>query len=454
MCMFPIESIRMVREKASDWRRLVGACLAFVAMVSSAGELERLVDTRHGVVKPDGGEVNGRCLVGPCVPHGSVSPCPDSLYPYGIRTYPSPSSLHPGDPVAGFSQLHAHGTGGHPSYGLFLVTPTTGTSLEERDIASPMTFVETRPSVFRATLDKDRIGVAIAPAHHCALYRFDFPAGERARIVVNAQRKNGNPKGLVSGGLALRADRRGASGGGRYRDNWNPAEYNAFFACETDVPAVAAGTNAAGTVAWLEFDARQARRVFLKIAVSFRDAETASAHLRREIPDWDFDSLQGKAEAMWEERLGRIRADGFADETARRVFYSNLYHTMLQPRDRTDDFAGWPSGAPVWDDHYTLWDTWRTLYPLFSLTEPDVYAGVVNSFAARLARNGQCCASFIQGEEYRTGQGGDDVDNVIADAWARKVPGIDWTGAWRVLEANAARRAAYAGLPGARLGGG
>ncbi len=69
-----------------------------------------------------------------------------------------------------------------------------------------------------------------------------------------------------------------------------------------------------------------------------------------------------------------------------------------------------------------------------------MYAGVVNSFAARLARNGQCCASFIQGEEYRTGQGGDDVDNVIADAWARKVPGIDWDGAWRVLEANAARR--------------
>ena len=430
----------MVREKASDWRRFAGACLAFVAMVSAAGELERLVDTRHGVVKPDGGEVNGRCLVGPCVPHGSVSPCPDSLYPYGKRTYPSPSSLHPGDPVVGFSQLHAHGTGGHPSYGLFLVTPTTSTSLEERDIASPMTFVETRPSVFRATLDKDRIGVAIAPTRHCALYRFDFPAGERARIVVNAQRKNGNPKGLVSGGLALRTDRRGASGGGRYRDNWNPAEYNAFFACETDVPTVAAGTNAEGTVAWLEFDARRARQVFLKIGVSFRDAETASAHLRDEIPGWDFDALQGKAEAMWEERLGRIRASGFADETARRVFYSNLYHTMLQPRDRTDDFAGWPSGAPVWDDHYTIWDTWRTLYPLFSLTEPDVYAGVVNSFAARLARNGQCCASFIQGEEYRTGQGGDDVDNVIADAWARKVPGIDWTRAWRVLEANAARR--------------
>ncbi len=417
---------------------LAGTVLA--AFVSAAGELERLVDTRHGVVKPDGGDVSGRCLVGPCVPHGSVSPCPDSLYPYGRRTYPSPSSLHPGDPVSGFSQLHAHGTGGHPSYGLFLVTPTAGTSLEEKDIASPMTFVETRPSLFRATLDKDGIGVAIAPAHHSAMYRFDFPAGKRARIVVNARRKNGNPKGLESGGLKVREDGRGVSGGGRYGGNWNPAKYNAFFACETDVQAVSSGTSEDGAVAWLEFDAGKTRRVFLKIAVSFRDVATAEAHLKAEIPAWDFDGLQRKAEAMWEERLGRIDADGFADATARRVFYSNFYHTMLQPRDRTDDFAGWPDGAPVWDDHYTLWDTWRTLYPLFSLTEPDVYAGVVNSFAARQTRNGQCCASFIQGEEYRTGQGGDDVDNVISDAWARKVPGIDWQGAWRVLEANASRR--------------
>ncbi len=342
-------------------KRLVFVAWGLAAVVCAAGELERLVDTRHGVVTPDGGEVNGRCLVGPCVPHGSISPCPDSLYPYVNRTHPSPSSFHPGDPVSGFSQLHAHGTGGHPSYGLFLVSPTAGTSLEEKDLASPMTFVETRPSVFRAVLDKDKIGVAIAPARHSALYRFDFPACGRARIVVNAQRKNGNPKGLLSGGLALRADGRGASGGGRYADNWNPAEYSAFFACETDVPAAAAGTNPAGTVAWLEFDARQARRICLKIAVSFKSAETAEAHLRSEIPAWDFDALQRRAEEAWEDRLGRVLASGFADGDARRVFYSNLYHTMLQPRDRTDDFGGWPAGAPVWDDHYTLWDTWRTV---------------------------------------------------------------------------------------------
>ena len=96
-------------------RTALFAVAATSVALSAVGELERLVDTRHGVVMPDGGEVHGRCLVGPCVPHGSVSPCPDSLYPYGKRTYPSPSSLHPGDPISGFSQLHAHGTGGHPS---------------------------------------------------------------------------------------------------------------------------------------------------------------------------------------------------------------------------------------------------------------------------------------------------------------------------------------------------
>ncbi len=32
MGMFPMESIRMVQEKASDWRRLACACLALAAM--------------------------------------------------------------------------------------------------------------------------------------------------------------------------------------------------------------------------------------------------------------------------------------------------------------------------------------------------------------------------------------------------------------------------------------
>ena len=75
-----------------------------------------------------------------------------------------------------------------------------------------------------------------------------------------------------------------------------------------------------------------------------------------------------------------------------------------------------------------------------TLLEPETVAAVVNSFADRLERNGRCEAAFIQGKEMRVGQGGNDVDNVIADVRAKNVPGIDWNRAWKVLETHAGDR--------------
>jgi len=150
--------------------------------------------------------------------------------------------------------------------------------------------------------------------------------------------------------------------------------------------------------------------------------------------------VRTKAAEKWNKALGAVRAEGFADEKGRRIFYSNLYHTMIQPRDRTGDVPGWAADEPVWDDHYTLWDTWKTLYPLMSIIAPGRYASVVNSFGARLRHNGECATSYIQTKEYRTGQAGDDVDNVIADAYAKKIPGIDWKAAAEVLKFHAAER--------------
>jgi predicted alpha-1,2-mannosidase len=173
--------------------------------------------------------------------------------------------------------------------------------------------------------------------------------------------------------------------------------------------------------------------------VSFTSAERAAQWLEREIPAWDLDALQAEAERAWDEALSAITVDGMPEEEQRR-FYSHFFHTMVQPRDRTGDADGWPQDAPCWDDHYTLWDTWKTLFPLMAIVRPDVVAGNVRSFTERLHRNGQVAAAFIQGKEYRVGQGGDEADNVIGDAYAKQIPGIDWNAAWEALSANAGRR--------------
>lgn len=106
------------------------------------------------------------------------------------------------------------------------------------------------------------------------------------------------------------------------------------------------------------------------------------------------------------------------------------------PRDRTGDFEAY-GDADMIDDHFALWDTWRTLYPLYSITNPDLVAKTVNSFIARAGVNGSVRDSFVAGKDMPAQQGGDNIDNVIADAYVKGIEGIDWDGAYAVLKQSA-----------------
>ena len=355
---------------------------AFAAVAVSPAEW---VGTRIGTDR-----AHGSNIVGPSVPHGSAHPSPDSLWPvqhvrpngakhgFGAPT----SGWWPGDPVVGFSQLHAQGTGGTPSYGIFrYVFP-----------ASAMELVETHPYRLRVKLTDLKAEVAVSATAHGAIYR--------------ARGFDGKP-------LAFDLDRRCKLGGkadcvnknGEFTGNWNPAP----FKCH----------------AYSEVDEKTGLH---RIAVSFKSAEQAKAYFDAELKGRDVDAVAADAKKLWDAVLGRIEIEGL-DAKERRKFYSQLAQTCIQPRDRTADGIGW-------DDHYTLWDTWKTLFPLMSILDPVAYAANVNAFGDRFARSGRCEACYTSGKEFKTGQGGDEVDYVIADAFAKKIPGIDWSRIKPLLESR------------------
>jgi predicted alpha-1,2-mannosidase len=403
--------------------------------------LSRWVDPMIGVVG------HGACMPGPCLPHASVYPSPNTLKP-------KTSGFVYGDDVVGFAQLHTQGTGGTPTYGNFLVSPRLGPGFKESELASPLADVSAACFGYRARLTRWDTRCTVAPAAHSALYRFEFPANEDARLVFNVARKIGKI-GLTNGAVRVDAATGTITGGGVFDGNWNPAPYRLFFCAKVDAKPAGFGVwrgeealdGAAAAEsdkrqplgAWLRFDARQTRVVHLKIAVSFTSAERAAEWLEREIPAWDLEGLQADARRAWDGALSAVEVAGLSDED-KKLFYTHLFHSLVQPRDRTGDADGWPADAPCWDDHYTLWDTWKTLFPLLAIIQPETVAGNVRSFVERLRRNGQCAAAYIQGKEYRVGQGGDEADNVIGDAYAKQIPGIDWDAAWEVLAANANRR--------------
>jgi len=395
-----------------------------------------------------GAESTGYCVPGACLPQASIYPSPNTLAV-------SPSGYRVGSDVVGFAQLHASGAGpSTPSFGNFLVSPRLGAGINESDHASPITNVLARPFSYRANLARWNTRCTVVPAANSAIYRFEYPSSTDARLSFDVGRKLGRADGMRSGSVEINAATGTISGGGSFDGNWNPAVYNVFFYAKTDVVPVSGGTwigtSAADGVlqattatrqrlgGWMKFDTSIHRVVTLKIAVSFVSIEQARAHLEREIPAWDLAGLEASAKASWEQAIAPVSAPGISNTEGRKL-YTALFHSLIQPRDRSLD-AGWPAATPFYDDHYTLWDTWQTLFPLLAIIRPEAVAGNVNSFAERFARNGRAETAFIQGKDFQVGQGGDEVEPVIADALAKQVPGIDWPKVWQLLQFNTGRR--------------
>ncbi|MGN6370877.1 MAG: GH92 family glycosyl hydrolase [Phycisphaerae bacterium] len=395
----------------------------------------------------------GSCIPGPCVPFGSIHPSPDTLIP-GNGGFLKDDPAKPNGGITGFSQLHVQGSGGVKSYGNFLVMPQLTMQTGEAAHASPYTNVHAGAGLYSVDLTRDHIHCEVTPTAHAAIYKFVFPASDHATITLDIARKldNPGPEGskpimMDRGSVTIDPASHLITGGGTYRGNWNPAPYTLYFAAQisrrdatfTTWPAGDSSTATAeraplGVAAQMTTQANEA--AYFKIAVSFTSVAKAKEYLNTEIPGWDFAAVHRAAEESWAKALSAVTIEGASAEENRK-FYAALYHTLVQPRDRTGDNPNWKSDAPFWDDYYTLWDSWRTEFPLLAIIRPDVVRDNINAFLDRQAHDGQVATAFTQGKEMKTGQGGDEADCVVADAFVKQVPGIDWEKAYAMLKEHA-----------------
>src|SRR5258708_3678789 len=421
---------------------LLGFPLA-AAVTTQASELsspEELVDPFIGSVG------QGSCMPGPCLPHASIYPSPETLKP-------KPSGYSSEQPIVGFAQLHTQGTGGNPSYGNFLVTPQLGLAISEAGHASPKMDEIAKAYAYHVHLTKDDIVTDIVPTLHSALYRFQYTAGDQSFLTLDVARKVGGVIALEDGSVQVDSKTGTITGGGRFTKNWNPAPYQVYFAARVSAAPTEFGTWQGTTIqpssdqattqgralgAYVRFSTTQDQPVYLKIAVSFESIGQAQHWRDTEIPNWDFEGLKAAASARWRRELSALTIETPSHEEAVKVF-TRFWDALVQPRDRTGDVAGYDPAQPLWDDHYTLWDTWKTLFPLMAILHPEMVRDNIRSFIHRYHVNheGYVAEAFIQGREFKVGQGGNETDNVIADAFAKGVEGVDWEKAYAILKYHA-----------------
>ncbi len=403
------------------------------------------VDPKVGV----GNDNQGDTIPGAAVPHGSIHPSPETLTG-------SNAGYDPAAPISGFGQLHTQGAGGITTYGTFLVSPQVGEpQFDETAHLSPKIDERAAADAYAVTLSRYNTRVEVTPAHYAALYRLAYPDTDKADMVFDITRKILGV--TASDGAEVTLDPANGRLVGRVRAKgyWSPAKVDIWFVAQLDTKPTSWGIFSGSDIkagethaisnpdqrlgAWWSFPAHAGKPVLMKVAVSFTSAERAQALLDHDIPGWDYDAVRTGAQAQWNAWLGQIEISGVPDADLKR-FYTALYHTAIQPRDRSLDQADPDIGRPHWDDYYTLWDTYRTEFPLMSLLAPRDYAGNVASIVRVFERYGAADTAIIAGRNYHVGQGGDEVDNIIGEGLLRGVSGIDWNAAWRVTHFNAFER--------------
>ncbi|GME26594.1 glycosyl hydrolase [Neofusicoccum parvum] len=413
---------------------LVGAALA-----QNSGYAQ-YVDPFHGT------ENGGNVFPG-------VVPAPFSVVKLGIDvssgTTDAYSGYLPSGNVTGFSMLHESGTGGAPKYGVVSQLPVAG------PVPNPLADV----SVQRAAPDEAAVGyyrtalangvtVELAGTNHAGLYRYAFPAGGEASIVVDVSHVLPSYRGLgwgqnYAGGSFEVFEDGHYEGNGTYNNGWNRApDWTIHFCGRFNASAASSRTFAGNGTALSQYGERAAvagserlggvfsfeePAVSSRVGVSFISAEKACGFIEDELPDdVGIEDLVAASQEIWNEMVFDKVTTTETDAALLTQLYSSLYGMHLIPSNRTGENPLWESDEPYYDDWFTLWDLFRCTTPLMHILQPEAYEEQIRSLIDIWRNDGFMPDARSSNYNGRV-QGGTNADNVLADAYVKGVRGaINW----------------------------
>ena len=121
-----------------------------------------------------------------------------------------------------------------------------------------------------------------------------------------------------------------------------------------------------------EFPTKEGETVEMKVGISFVDMEGAANNFEQEIASKNFGQVKQEATELWNKELNRVRISGGTDDE-KTIFYTAMYHTMIDPRIYTDvdgRYVGGDYKIHTADSTFTKrtifsgWDVFRSQFPL------------------------------------------------------------------------------------------
>ncbi|GHV48898.1 sugar hydrolase [Bacteroidia bacterium] len=368
----------------------------------------------------------GHTFPGACVPHGIVQLSPDTdTIPHNVKGVYQPDAYrycagyqYDDKTIVGFSHTHFNGTG-HSDLGDILLMPVTGElklnpgTADRPDDGYRSRFshkTETaRPGYYEVKLDDYRIKAQLTATLHVGVHQYTYPADETQKLIVDLIHGLYNYDGKVLW-AGLRIENDTLVTGYRITNGWAKENYT-YFAMSLSKPIANYGyvekekpqyigfwrrfdlyhnfpeISGRKIVSYFEFVA-DASPLVVKIALSAVSTQGAVANLQAEAAGKSFDRIAADALNSWNKELSVIEVQG--DENQKTMFYTSLYHTMINPSvymDVDGKYRGVDHNIHQAADFtnytvFSVWDTYRALHPLFNLINRDRSRDIVKSMLA------------------------------------------------------------------------
>ena len=350
---------------------------------------------------------HGHTYPGATVPFGMVQFSPDTR----MNDWDGCSGYHTSDnTILGFSTTHLSGTG-CSDYGDFRFMPIVGDVVfdkgqEDRTSTGYRSAFQhenedAKAGYYAVLLDDYNTKVELTTGDRVGMMRCTFPQGADAHLLLDMV-EGVNDEVVLETFLQIESEN--AISGFRKTRDWAKEQYLYFYAefskpfknytfINKGQPTKDMRVESDFIKAWFDFDA--AEPVVMRIALSAVDVEGAKNNMKAELADgdFDFDALKQKAYDKWNNEMKRYEVAGNVEQD-KTVFYTALYHTMIAPnlfsdadgRYRAHDLKIYNSERPVYTV-FSLWDTFRSLHPLFSLMERERTLDFINTFINKYETN-------------------------------------------------------------------
>lgn len=425
--------------------------------------------------------------------HGLGKTFPGATTPYGMVQV-SPNTITGGDNGSGYSDEHTSiegfaftqmsGIGWYGDLGNFLVMPTTGNMQTfSGTLANPALGYRSlynkhseaaSAGYYSVFLEKYKVKAEMTAAAHSGMLRFTYGANKKSRIQIDLARRVGGTSTKqyvrIVDDHTIEGWMRCTPEGGGWGDGDGKANYTVYFYTQfskplkeygvwsVDIADTANRKREAVTSAarqklvagartltrpkeftgkhigfYTEFATKDQEAVLMKTGISFVSMAGAKSNLAAEIKDWNFDGLHQKAVALWNKALGKIQIQGGTEEE-KTVFYTALYHTMIDPRDVTDVnglYTGGDGKAHQAKDFtkrtiFSGWDVFRSQMPLQTIINPRLVSDMINSLITLADQTGN--DYFPRWELLNAYTGcmiGNPAVSMVADAYMKGIRSYD-----------------------------